>query len=83
MVSPHKAAIQIKNFISCKPIIVGHNLSLDKYMIDRLLKQFGYNLDDLISHRSIDTMSLLWNLFLRNEIPLEACSSKGLFNTSK
>jgi len=60
-----------------KPVLAGHNLSLDKYMLRQLLKVKGINMDEYINHRMIDTMSLLWGLYIAGKIPLEACSSSG------
>lgn len=62
------------------PILVGHNPSLDKYMIRKLFSNQDLNMDDYISHRMIDTMSLIWGLHISGKIPSEACSSSGAFS---
>lgn len=61
------------------PILVGHNISIDKYMIRELFNSQGLNMDTYISHRMIDTMSLLHTLYALGKLPKEACSSDGPF----
>lgn len=67
-----------KNF-SEVPILVGHNPSIDKYMVDKLFKGQGMDMSNYISHRMIDTMSLIWGLHISGRLPKEACSSNGAF----
>lgn len=39
--------------------LLGHNPSLDKYMIRHLFKQAGQNMDDHISYRVVDTTTMI------------------------
>jgi DNA polymerase III epsilon subunit-like protein len=68
-----------KNFGEVKPIVIGHNVGMDKYFVYKLLIEAKLNWDDVFSHRTIDTMSILWSMYFNGEIPKEACSSKGAF----
>ncbi len=68
-----------KNFTEL-PILVGHNPSVDKYMIRKLFSDCNLNMDRYISHRMIDTMSLIWGLYFAGKLPKEACSSDGAFS---
>ncbi|MET3700149.1 DNA polymerase-3 subunit epsilon [Bacillus oleivorans] len=82
--SPEEALDAVNEFIQVnfnhKPILVGHNVGFDKYFIKHhIYDSNGINMDDYISHRMIDTMSLLWGLHLKGKVPKEACSSKGAF----
>lgn len=67
-----------KNFQEL-PILVGHNPSIDKYMIRELFNKCNLDMDKHISHRMIDTMSLIWELHIAGKLPIEACSSNGGF----
>lgn len=67
-----------KNFNE-KPILVGHNPSVDKYMVRELFNNVKFDMDDYISHRMIDTMSLIWGLYFAGKLPKETCSSDGAF----
>lgn len=67
-------------FQGSKPILVGHNVGMDKYMTSiQLFEECGRDLDKYVSYRCIDTMSLLWGLHLAGKLPIEACSSSGAF----
>jgi DNA polymerase-3 subunit epsilon len=68
------------NFFGKKIDIVGHNVAFDKYFLDKFLRKFNDKLDNYVSHRPIDTMTLLWNLYLNGKIPYSACSSTGAFD---
>ena len=70
----------ITNNFKDTPILVGHNPSIDKYMIRELFNRCALDMDKYISHRMIDTMSLLWGLYFAGKIPIEACSSDGAFD---
>jgi len=73
-----------RNHFSGLPILVGHNPSIDKYIIRELFKQENLEMDKFISHRMIDTMSIMWGLYTAGKLPIEklpikACSSSGAF----
>jgi DNA polymerase-3 subunit epsilon len=59
--------------------LAGHNPSIDKYMVRELFNRCNLNMDDYISYRMIDTMSLIWGLYAIEKLPIEACSSNGAF----
>lgn len=67
-----------KNFEEI-PILVGHNPSIDKYMVRELFNKCSLDMDKYISHRMIDTMSLIWGLNIVGKLPIETCSSNGAF----
>ena len=71
-----------KNFLD-KPVFVGHNPSIDKYFLRDLFTQCHMEMDDHISHRMIDTMSLLWGLYIAGKVPYSACSSTGAYEYFK
>lgn len=82
-ITKNDAVKEIIDFISKNfdeiPILVGHNPSIDKYMIKELFNQCDLDMEKYISHRMIDTMSLIWGLHIVNKLPFEACSSDGAF----
>jgi DNA polymerase III epsilon subunit-like protein len=83
-VSPERACQLIIEFIAKyfgteKPILVGHNVNFDKGFLSVLFEENGINIEKYISHRMIDTMSLLWGLYDVGKVPFEACNSKGAF----
>lgn len=63
-----------------KPILVGHNVALDKYFLKKLFETEYEDMDEYISYRMIDTMSLIWGLHMVGKLPIEACSSSGAFD---
>lgn len=69
----------VKENFQYKPMLAGHNLSLDRGMLEVLLNGQGVDINALVSHRMLDTMGLLWGLCIAGKIPLEACSSSGGF----
>jgi len=80
---PEKATQMLIEFVQNQftetPILVGHNPSIDKYMVRQLFDSQNLNMDNYISHRMIDTMSLIWGLYIAGKLPIEACSSNGAF----
>lgn len=82
-ISEIEAVQEIIDFISKNfdetPILVGHNPSIDKYMIRELFDKFSLDMENYISHRMIDTMSLIWAMNISEKLPKEACSSDGAF----
>lgn len=69
-----------KNFGDEKPILAGHNPSIDKYMLlVQLYEANNLSMDDFINHRMIDTMSLVWFCYDLGLLPKEACSGAGAF----
>jgi DNA polymerase-3 subunit epsilon len=83
-ISPSAGVILLNQFIAknfkAKPTLVGHNPSIDKYMVAlQLYEANDLSMDDYIGHRMIDTMSILWGLYLGGKVPIEACSSTGAF----
>jgi DNA polymerase III epsilon subunit-like protein len=83
-VSSVYAALAIQTFVKnnfgdIKPIVMGHNVSMDKYFIWKLLSDNGLQFNDLFNHRIFDIMSLLWLRYFTGHIPKEACSSKGAY----
>lgn len=84
-VTPSDGVQMLNNFIKRhfgdeKPILAGHNVSFDKYFIQyQLYENNGLNINDFISYRMLDTMSLLWGLHFAGKVPKEACSSSGAF----
>lgn len=63
-----------ENFPDRTMTLVGHNVGFDK----AFLSQLSTNIKGL-SHRTIDTHTLLWLLHTHGRIPVKACSSTGAF----
>lgn len=63
-----------------KPILLGHNAFLDRSFTQELFESVGDDFKNHISHRNIDTMSLIWGLYDLGKLPKEACSSQGAFD---
>jgi DNA polymerase-3 subunit epsilon len=60
---------------------VGHNVGFDIGMLKRLCKLANaVPFEDLFSHRSLDTMSILRYLHLAGKVPESALSSTGGFD---
>ena len=84
-ISPKEAVSRMIDFIQTnfgpkkKPILVGHNPSLDKFMLIQLFGSVQRDLSNYVSHRMIDTMSLIWTLHMVGQLPIQACSSDGAF----
>ena len=62
-----------------KPVLAGHNISFDRCFIWKLFDDCDLDILNHFSHRSLDTMSILWALYDIGKIPKEACSSEGAF----
>ena len=60
-------------------VLVGHNIAFDLSFLRRLYHLAERPMPSALSHRSIDTHSLLWMLAQRGLIPERACSSDGAF----
>ncbi len=58
--------------------LVGHNVSFDQAFLRKLAAESGVDLES-ISHRSLDTHSWLYLLYLAGAMPREALSSDGAF----
>lgn len=82
-VTKQEAVFEIISFLdrnyTSKPILLGHNLWLDKNFTRELFKSQGYDMNDYFHHRMIDTMSIIHYLNALGLLPFEACSSTGAF----
>jgi len=61
------------------PMFVGHNVGFDFAFVKQLANFANASGTPLVSHRSIDTHTLLQTLSWRGLIPNNACSSSGAF----
>lgn len=61
-------------------ILVGHNVGFDIAFLKRLFSLAGYKFENLFSHRSIDTASILAFLQMTNIVPDGKSSSNVLFD---
>ena len=81
--SPRDTCDHIDQFLAQLPqssfMLVGHNISFDIAFIKRLYRLAERSLPTALSHRSIDTHSLLWLLAQEGHIPASACTSDGAF----
>src|SRR5438105_8911020 len=59
--------------------LVGHNVGFDVSFLRKLAFQGGRDQLANISHRALDTHTLLYLLFLEGKIPFEATTSDGAF----
>lgn len=82
---PYEACLRIEQFLSThfnedNPILLaGHNIAFDVNYLKRLYRLADRALPSQLSHRVVDTHSLLWGLALSGQIPEKACSSDGAF----
>lgn len=81
--SPLDACLSFEKFISIHftgPVILaGHNINFDISFMKRLYRVAERDWPKQISHRVVDTHSLLWGLAFSQKIPKTACSSDGAF----
>lgn len=82
-VSVTEACDQIDDFLSRLPhssiTLAGHNISFDLAFIRRLYRLAGRELSKKVSHRSLDTHSLLWLHAQQGHLPANVCTSDGAF----
>ena len=62
------------NFLEEKPVIAGHNIEFDYKFIDKLFLSEREYLWKYVSHRKIDTCSLINYLMLTGKIQIESAS---------
>ena len=60
-------------------ILAGHNIAIDIAFMKRLYRVANRAWPSMISHRSLDTHTMLWQLAAAGDIPFDACSSDGAF----
>ena len=60
-------------------ILAGHNIAFDIAFMKRLYRVANRAWPSMISHRSLDTHTMLWQLAVAGRIPFDACSSDGAF----
>lgn len=86
--SPQEACEQVHAFLQeeveragGRPVLfVGHNVAFDLAFFKRLYRLIGHTTDHpFVSHRSLDTHTLLWALAAQSVIPMHACGSDGAF----
>lgn len=82
--SPQAAVLSIEEFRTQVsqdgPItFAGHNLSFDVGFLRRLYTIAGAEWPRGLTHRTVDTHSLLWALAVSGKIPASACGSEGAF----
>lgn len=58
---------------------VGHNVGFDVAFLRKLAFLAGKNEPEAISHRALDTHTMLYLLFLKGQVPSSALSSDGAF----
>ena len=61
-------------------ILTGHNISFDIHFLNRVYSDANANLPQELSHRTIDTHTLLFLLAHLKKIPTDATSSDSAFN---
>src|SRR5260370_29835723 len=59
--------------------LVGHNVGFDVGFLDRLLQFSGVRVEQLFSHRYLDTASIIRFLILANKVSLSGASSTEAF----
>lgn len=73
--SPKAAIFNIRSFITehfgsnSRPVVVGHNIQFDINFLRYFFKTYGYSFMSLISHRMIDTNSILKFLVISKCLP--------------
>jgi DNA polymerase-3 subunit epsilon len=59
---------------------LGHNIGFDVGFLRKLAFLAGKDEIDLISHRALDTHTMLWLLHMRGDLPESALTSDGAFS---
>ena len=86
--SPEEACHQLDDFLQEEvdraggrpALLIGHNVAFDLAYFKRLYRLIGREGDHpLVSHRSLDTHTLLWALAALGSLPPSACGSDGAF----
>ena len=81
--SPLNACLRFEDYLNQhfdqSVLLAGHNINFDLAFMKRLYRLAQRSWPKQISHRTIDTHSLLWALAYANHIPKNACSSDGAF----
>jgi len=62
------------NFIDCEPIVAGHGVDFDYKFIAKLFRDNNYNFSDYVSHRKLDTCSILKFLMVTDSIDIRSAS---------
>lgn len=82
-VDPTQACVLFEDYLAQHfkqtVILAGHNINFDLAFMKRLYRLAERPWPEQISHRVIDTHSLLWGLAFTNQIPKDACNSDGAF----
>lgn len=82
-VSPEDALEEIERYLADNfdgPVtLIGHNVGFDLAFLRRLAAEASKEEVSLVSHRTIDTYTLLVSLYLKGRIPETALSSDGAF----
>jgi DNA polymerase III epsilon subunit-like protein len=58
---------------------IGHNIGFDVGFLRKLAFLAGKDEIDLVSHRALDTHTMLWLLYMRGDLPESALTSDGAF----
>ncbi|MBU0551587.1 3'-5' exonuclease [Myxococcota bacterium] len=80
--SPTLACVAIEGFLGTLPegaMMVGHNVAFDIAFLRRLYGLAARPIPKALSHRSVDTHSLLWALARAGRLPMTATGSDGAF----
>lgn len=85
-VAPAEAMQAIEKYLqrllgSTKATLVGHNVAFDIAFLRKLADQTGHSYGRFISHRSLDTHTLLYLGSLEGRLPPSARTSDGAFKT--
>ena len=79
----NQVCLQFEDYLSSYSdqliMLAGHNVSFDIAFLKKLYCSANRTWPKQLSHRSIDTHSLLWFLAQHGKIPHTACSSDGAF----
>lgn len=83
-VHPEAACDAIDAFLAqCsreRPVMIaGHNIAFDIAFLRRLYHLADRPMPNTLSHRTLDTHTLLWSLAARDRLPAHACASDGAF----
>ncbi|QBI11308.1 hypothetical protein [Xanthomonas oryzae] len=60
-------------------VMVGHNVAFDRFFLEKLANNAGQSSIRGLSHRTVDTHSMLMTLSIMGKIPESATSSSGAF----
>lgn len=79
--SPAAAVDALEAFLAPfeRPMLCGHNIAFDLAYLRRLYRVAGREMPKSLTHRTVDTHSLMWALRVQNRLPAHVTGSDAAF----